>query len=170
MRLSAAGPMARDPGCRRQWPNLAWNPHSEIPGVPERPPERAPDPLPPHPLPPPDFRLLARAINRPRTLYRCYLTAWVLLPDPSADGHGIVAPQYPEAISQVSKSVKQRSMTGIIQHRGAEGELWQPRFFHRTIRTVKEYHKKVEYIHLNPVRAGLVSRCPGFPPSRFSRW
>jgi hypothetical protein len=26
------------------------------------------------------------------------------------------------------------------------------------LRTVKEYNEKVEYIHLNPVRAGLVSR------------
>jgi hypothetical protein len=42
--------------------------------------------------------------------------------------------------------------------RGVGGELWQPRFFDRALRTVKEYNEKVEYIHLNPVRAGLVSR------------
>ena len=28
--------------------------------------------------------------------------------------------------------------------------------FDRALRTVKEYHAKVEYIHLNPVRGGLV--------------
>ena len=37
-------------------------------------------------------------------------------------------------------------------------QLWQPRFFDRALRSVKEYNEKVEYIHLNPVRAGLVSR------------
>jgi len=42
--------------------------------------------------------------------------------------------------------------------RGEEGELWQPRFFDRALRTVKEYNEKVEYIHLKPVKAGLVSR------------
>jgi hypothetical protein len=42
--------------------------------------------------------------------------------------------------------------------RGADGELRQPRFFDRALRTVKKYNEKVEYIHLNPVRAGLVSR------------
>ena len=42
--------------------------------------------------------------------------------------------------------------------RGADGELCQPRFFDRALRTVKEYNEKVEYIHVNPVRAGLVSR------------
>ena len=36
--------------------------------------------------------------------------------------------------------------------------MWQPRFFDRALRTVQEYKEKVEYIHLNPVKAGLVSR------------
>jgi REP element-mobilizing transposase RayT len=49
-------------------------------------------------------------------------------------------------------------MSAVNQRRGADGELWQPRFFDRALRTVKEYNEKVEYIHLNPVRAGLVSR------------
>jgi len=56
------------------------------------------------------------------------------------------------------KSVKQSSMSAVNQRRGADGELWHPRFFDRALRTVKEYNEKVEYIHLNPVRAGLVSR------------
>src|SRR5208283_5102709 len=38
------------------------------------------------------------------------------------------------------------------------GLLFQPRFFDRALRTVKEYHEKVEYIHLNPVKAGLARR------------
>jgi hypothetical protein len=46
----------------------------------------------------------------------------------------------------------------VNQRRGADGELWQPRFFDRALRTVREYNEEVEYIHLNPVRAGLVSR------------
>jgi REP element-mobilizing transposase RayT len=65
---------------------------------------------------------------------------------------------YPVAISLAMKSVKQSSMSAVNQHRGAGGELWQPRFFDRALRTVGEYNEKVEYIHLNPVRAGLVSR------------
>ena len=56
------------------------------------------------------------------------------------------------------KSVKQSSMSAVNQRRGAEGEPWQPGFFDRALRTVKEYNEKVEYIHLNPARAGSVSR------------
>jgi putative transposase len=118
----------------------------------------------------PDFILLAHALNRTRALHRLYLTAWAFLPDPSADGHCIVAPQYPETISQAIKSVKQSSMTGINQLRGTERELWQPRFFDRAIRTVKDYHEKVEYIHLNPVRAGLVGQPQDWRWSSFNEY
>ena len=45
---------------------------------------------------------------------------------------------------------------GINVRRRESGELWQERFFDRAPRTVREYHEKVEYIHLNPVRRGLV--------------
>ncbi|MDR3676280.1 MAG: transposase [Acidobacteriota bacterium] len=114
-----------------------------------------------------EFELLARAFNRARASHRFYLTAWVFLPD---HWHCIVALQYPETISQVIKSVKQSSTTGINQRRGTEGELWQERFFDRAIRTVKEYHEKVEYIHLNPVRARLVGHPQDWRWSSYSEY
>ncbi len=39
-------------------------------------------------------------------------------------------------------------MSAVNRRRGAEGELWQPRFFDRALRSGKEYNEKVEYIHL----------------------
>ncbi len=39
--------------------------------------------------------------------------------------------------------------------------MWQGRFFDRAVRTVKEYHEKVEYIHLNPVKPGGVAGSSG---------
>ena len=103
----------------------------------------------------PDFALLARAFNRARALLPFYLTAWVFLPD---HWHCICGPIYPVTISLAMKSVKQSSLSAVNKRRGTEGELWQPRFFDRALRTVQENNEKVEYIHLNPVRAGLVSR------------
>jgi hypothetical protein len=58
----------------------------------------------------------------------------------------------------VFKAVKEGSTIGVNVRRREVGELWQERFFDRALRTVKEYHEKVEYIHLNPVRRGLVKR------------
>ena len=101
----------------------------------------------------PDFALLARAFNRARTLHSFYLTAWVFLPD---HWHAICEPAYPATISLAMKAVKLSSMSGINRRRGASGELWQPRFFDRALRTVEEYNEEVEYVHMNPVSAGLV--------------
>ena len=54
--------------------------------------------------------------------------------------------------------MKTSSMIGINVWRKEAAQLWQERFFDRALRTVREYHEKVEYIHLNPVRRGLVKK------------
>ena len=46
----------------------------------------------------------------------------------------------------------------INSSRKEAGRLWQGRFFDRALRTVREYNRAVEYIHLNPVRRGLVAK------------
>jgi hypothetical protein len=58
----------------------------------------------------------------------------------------------------------------LVTSRAADGELWQPRFFDRALRSVKEYNEKVEYIHLNPVRAGLVSRPEDWRGSSYNEY
>jgi hypothetical protein len=49
-------------------------------------------------------------------------------------------------------------MTAMNRQRGAQGELCPPRFFDRALRAAEEYNGKVEYIHMNPLRAGLAAR------------
>jgi putative transposase len=102
-----------------------------------------------------DFACLALAFNRARQMHPYFLTAWVFLPD---HWHAICAPRYPLTISVAIKSIKMSSLILINRLRGERGELWQGRFFDRALRTVREYNEKVEYIHLNPVKAGLVRR------------
>jgi putative transposase len=102
-----------------------------------------------------DFARLANSLCRMRQKQGFLLTAWVFLPD---HWHAIIHPPYPLTISTVFKAVKKSSTTGINVRRREGGGLWQERFFDRALRTVREYHEKVEYIHLNPVKAGLVQR------------
>jgi REP element-mobilizing transposase RayT len=56
------------------------------------------------------------------------------------------------------ESIKVGSTLRINAGRGERGLLWQPRFVDRAPRSVKEYYEKAKYIHLNPLRAGLVKR------------
>ena len=102
-----------------------------------------------------EFGCLARVIQERREEHGFLLSAGVFLPD---HWHAIIYPPYPLTISTVMESIKGGATKRINRWRGESGRLFQPRFFDRALRTVKEYHEKVWYIHLNPVKAGLVSR------------
>jgi putative transposase len=106
-----------------------------------------------------EFALLADSIQLRRAQHHFLLTAWVFLPD---HWHAIVMPPHPSTISQVMESIKVSSTRQINKLRGEGGVLWQGRFFDRALRTIKEYHEKVEYIHLNPVKRGLVTELEGW--------
>ena len=107
-----------------------------------------------------DFQSLARVLRERREKYRFLLTAWVFLPD---HWHAILFPRYPVTISRVMESIKVGSTLRINARRNESGLLWQPRFFDRALRTVNEYNEKVQYIHLNPVKAGLARRPEDWP-------
>ena len=102
-----------------------------------------------------EFECLARVVRARREKHRFFLTAWVFLPD---HWHAILYPRFPLTISRVMESIKVGSTLRINGARKEKGLLWQPRFFDRALRTVKEYYEKVDYIHQNRVRAGLVGR------------
>jgi putative transposase len=108
----------------------------------------------------PEFECLARVVRERREKHHFLLTAWVFLPD---HWHAILFPRFPLTVSRVMESIKVGSTLRINVGRKESGLLWQPRFFDRALRSVKEYYEKVEYIHLNPVRAGLVKRAEDWP-------
>jgi REP element-mobilizing transposase RayT len=107
-----------------------------------------------------EFACLARVIHERREEHGFLLTAWVFLPD---HWHAIFYPRYPLTISGVMESIKVGATKRINRSQRESGLLWQPRFFDRALRTVKEYNEKVQYIHLNPVKAGLASRPEEWP-------
>ena len=108
-------------------------------------------------LTPAEFATLAHVIQERRTEHGFLLTAWIFLPD---HWHAVFYPRYPLTISRVMEAIKDGATKRINRSRREVGMLWQPRFFDRALRTVREYNEKVHYIHLNPVKEGLASR-PG---------
>jgi putative transposase len=106
-------------------------------------------------LAPSEFATLARVIHQRRTEHRFLLTAWVFLPD---HWHAIFCPPHPLTISRAMETIKDGATKRINRARQEVGMLWQPRFFDRALPSVQEYNEKLQYIHLNPVNAGLV-RC-----------
>jgi len=104
------------------------------------------------------IRLLGRGYPRRRKKHGFLLSAWVFLPN---HWHAIFYPPYPLTISRVMESIKVGATKRIHHSRGEVGLLFQPRFFDRALRTVKG--EKVEYFHLNPVKAGLAKRPEDWP-------
>ena len=102
-----------------------------------------------------DYAELASVIASTREAFQFLLTAWVFLPD---HWHAVIFPPYPLTISKVMKVIKARSTFRLRRDRGISGEFWQARFYEHALRTVKEYHDCLRYIHRNPVKRGLVSR------------
>jgi putative transposase len=56
--------------------------------------------------------------------------------------------------------------------RNAKGEyaLWQRRFWEHTIRDEDDFARHVDYIHINPVKHGLVQNVCDWPWSSFHRY
>jgi REP element-mobilizing transposase RayT len=107
-----------------------------------------------------EFATLAQVIGERRAEHEFLLTAWVFLPD---HWHAILYARHPLTISTVMESIQGGATKRINRSREERGLLFQPRFFDRALRTVREYDEKVQYIHLNPVKAGLVTRPEDWP-------
>ncbi len=65
---------------------------------------------------------------------------------------------HPSGILQVIHDVKKVSVRRLHERRGTGGPLWQYQFWDRFVRHAKEFNDRLTYMHLNPVRKGLVKR------------
>jgi putative transposase len=59
----------------------------------------------------------------------------------------------------------------ISASRVAKGErgIWQRRFWEHTIRDEEDFARHVDYVHINPVKHGLVTQVRDWQPSSFHR-
>ena len=56
-----------------------------------------------------------------------------------------------------------------IQARKRERGVWQPRYWEHRIRDEDDWYRLRDYIHLNPVKHGYVTRPEDWPWSSFHR-
>ena len=104
-----------------------------------------------------DFEALASAMDTVCARRGFRLAGYTLMPD---HWHALIVPARGDSIDRTMNAVKVAAAHGINRLRGTSGSLWHLRYFDRVMRTVREFHETIDYMHLNPVRAGLV-RDPG---------
>jgi putative transposase len=74
---------------------------------------------------------------------------------------------------QIKSAFSRRLPNGerVSDSRAAKGErgIWQRRYWEHTIRDDKDFERHIDYVHINPVKQGLVTRVQDWPYSSFHR-
>jgi putative transposase len=106
------------------------------------------------PLVPEERELILSTIETHKVRSDFLLFAYVVLP---THVHLLFSPQSRNLI-QIMRDLKSKTGYTIARRRNAAGPIWQERYFDTIIRQVRNFWQKLEYIHRNPVEAGLVRR------------
>ena len=102
--------------------------------------------------------------------------AWVVLPD-----HIHCVLQFPEGDSDFSmrwrlikadfsKRLPITEGRSAVRNRRGERGIWQRRFWEHLLRDERDFAMHVDYVHINPLKHGLVDRVSDWPHSTFHRW
>ncbi len=102
-----------------------------------------------------ELPLVAAAIDESRRRLGFLLCGYVLMPD---HWHALIWTRHPLTLSRVVQNIKWISARSLNGTRGAWGPVWQHQFWDRFVRHEKEFGGRLEYMHFNPVRKGLVSK------------
>lgn len=95
------------------------------------------------------------------------LIAWVILPE---HFHILVDPEN----GDISKLMQRLKLSFSMSHRKrrgySKGRVWQDRFWDHIIRDDADYAHHLDYIHINPVKHGLVKRAFDWPHSSIHKF
>lgn len=120
--------------------------------------------------------LLRDSVRRVRRLYPFRIEAWVVLPDhlhcvwtlPPGDGDFAVRWRLIKLL--FCKELPRDERLSAVRRRRNERGIWQRRYWEHTLRDEKDFQAHVDYVHINPVKHGLVERAADWPYSTFHRY
>ena len=73
---------------------------------------------------------------------------------------------YPRLWQDIKKGVSRR----LANAARSQVALWQPRYWEHTIRDENDLQRHVDYVHINPLKHGLVRQIAEWPHSTFHRY
>jgi putative transposase len=122
-----------------------------------------------------NIHLLREAVRRVRQRHPFMIHGWVVLPEhlhcvielPLHDADFAMRWRLIKiAFSKAMPLTEQRSQVRIS--RGERG-IWQRRYWEHLIRDDADFRAHMDYVHINPLRHGLVKRVDDWPYSTFHR-
>lgn len=126
--------------------------------------------------------LLVREIDRLRTvvsrvkqLHPFHINAWAVLPEhmhciwtlPTGDTDFSMRWRLIKTL--FSRSIPKTERRSAVRVAAGERGIWQRHYWEHLIRDEKDYAHHMDYVHVNPLKHGLVKRVKDWPYSTFHR-
>ena len=122
-----------------------------------------------------EINLLRAVVARVRQRHLFHIHAWVVLPDhmhcvielPTGDAD--IANRWRLIKQGFSKALPRTEHRSAVRQRRGERGIWQRRYWEHLIRDETDYRTHMDYVHINPLKHGLVPRVADWPYSTFHR-
>ncbi|MBI4740913.1 MAG: transposase [Betaproteobacteria bacterium] len=119
--------------------------------------------------------LLRAAVRAVRQRHPFLIHAWVVLPEhlhcvielPPDDAD--FATRWRLIKMGFSKALPKTERRSAVRIARGERGIWQRRYWEHAIRDEADYRAHMDYVHINPVKHGLVGRVRDWPTSTFHR-
>jgi putative transposase len=119
------------------------------------------------------INLLRESVRVVRAAHPFAIHAWVVLPEhlhcvielPVGDANFSL--RWRLIKSHFSKSLPKTELLSATRLRRGERGIWQRRFWEHLIRDEKDFSAHMDYVHINPLKHGLVQRVSDWPYSTF---
>lgn len=106
--------------------------------------------------------VLREAVRKARSGRRFHIDAWVVLPDHMhavwtlPPGDDDFSGRWNAIKTAFAKAMPKTEHLSAVRSTKGERGIWQRRFWEHTIRDERDYAAHVDYVHINPVKHGLV--------------
>ena len=116
------------------------------------------------------------AVRQVRARKAFHIDAWSVLPDHThcvwtlPTGDTDYSARWKVIKIAFAKTLPKTERLSAVRLRKGERGIWQRRFWEHTIRDERDYAAHVDYVHINPLKHGLVQRIADWPYSTFHRY
>lgn len=123
-----------------------------------------------------EIELLRQSVRKVRASHPFEIVAWVVLPNhmhciwrlPQGDSN--YSTRWRLIKSHFSRSLPLTEYRSPIRQQAGERGIWQRHYWEHLIRDEEDFHRHFDYVHINPLKHGLVEQVKDWPYSTFHRY
>ncbi|MCQ8130751.1 REP-associated tyrosine transposase [Methylomonas rivi] len=123
-----------------------------------------------------EIDLLRETVRTVRKRHPFQIDAWVVLPEHMhavwtlPPGDADFSKRWRLVKSGFSRALPKTEYRANVRKMAGERGIWQRHFWEHLIRDEADFERHVDYVHVNPVKHGLVARVADWPYSSFHRY